>query len=63
MSQVYYCELCDQKYIETYHTYSKKFYFETIPKTDKRELKYKKCRTCSKLFGDRYGTVTLRMKE
>ena len=26
---------------------------------DKREVTHKNCRICSKLFGDRYGTVTV----
>jgi hypothetical protein len=40
---------------ETYRN----IYTERVADGDKREVKHKNCRICSKLFGDRYGTVTV----
>jgi len=42
---------------------SKRIYSSRIPDGDKREVKEKPCRICSKLFNNKYGTLTLRMEE
>ena len=64
MSQIYHCDYCNQKYME-HETKSLriKTHEERIPDGDKREIKEKPCRVCSKLFHNKYGTLTLRMKE
>tara|TARA_R100000315_G_scaffold57194_1_gene31796 strand:+ start:177 stop:320 length:144 start_codon:yes stop_codon:yes gene_type:complete len=38
---------------------SKKIYTTRVAELDKTKPIHKNCRICSKLFGDRYGTVTL----
>jgi len=58
MSQIYYCKLCEQKYMEHKEINSKRIYTSRIAELDKTKPIDKNCRICSKLFGDRYGTVT-----
>tara|TARA_R110002073_G_scaffold254031_1_gene416700 strand:- start:164 stop:349 length:186 start_codon:yes stop_codon:yes gene_type:complete len=59
MSQVYYCKLCNQKYIENKEVNSKRIYSRRVADGDKEEVKNKLCRVCSKLFNNKYGTFTL----
>ena len=63
MSQIYYCDYCNQKYMEHEELNSKRIYSERVPDGDKKEVKDKPCRVCSKLFNNKYGTLTLRMDE
>tara|TARA_R100001082_G_scaffold18062_1_gene8975 strand:+ start:575 stop:718 length:144 start_codon:yes stop_codon:yes gene_type:complete len=37
---------------------SKRIYTSRVADLDKTKPIHKNCRVCSKLFGDRYGTVT-----
>ena len=60
MSQLYYCELCEQKYIEHQEENTKKIYTKRIADLNKEKPIDKNCRTCSKLFGGKYGTVIWR---
>ena len=58
MNQIYYCKLCEQKYMENEELNSKRIYTTRVADLDKTKPIHKNCRVCSKLFGDRYGTVT-----
>tara|TARA_R100000988_G_scaffold99650_1_gene69140 strand:- start:556 stop:744 length:189 start_codon:yes stop_codon:yes gene_type:complete len=59
MSTIYFCGLCEQKYMEHKKETYRNIYTERVADDDKREVTHKNCRICSKLFGDRYGTVTV----
>ena len=54
MSQIYYCDYCNQKYMEHEELNSKRIYSSRIPDGDKRKVKEKPCRICSKLFNNNY---------
>ena len=63
MSQIYYCELCEQKYVEHQEKNTKKIYTERIADLNKTKPINKNCRICSKVFGSRHGTFTVTWKE
>ena len=64
MNQIYHCDYCNQKYIEhKANNIRIKDWTERVPDGDKKEVKEKPCRVCSKLFHNKYGTLTLRMEE
>tara|TARA_R100000781_G_scaffold98912_1_gene62495 strand:- start:639 stop:824 length:186 start_codon:yes stop_codon:yes gene_type:complete len=61
MSKIYYCELCEQKYIENQEKNTRIIYTERVPDLNKTKPINKNCRVCSKLFGVKYGTITWRI--
>ena len=57
MNQIYYCKLCEQKYMENEEVNSKRIYTTRVADLDKTKPIHKNCRVCSKLFDNKYGYI------
>ena len=57
MNQIYYCKLCEQKYMENEELNSKRIYTTRVADLDNTNPIHKNCRGWSKLFDNKYGYI------